>query len=291
MTSLKKLHRIQRPLSQHWVGDGFPVRTLLAYNSGLDELQSPFLLLDYAGPHDFAPGNRRRGVGEHPHRGFETVTIVYDGEVEHRDSSGAGGKIGRGDVQWMTAAGGVVHEEFHSPAFTQQGGRFEVIQLWVNLPARDKMNPPTYQAIVNAQIPVVELADNQGRVRVIAGSFAGQSGPAHTHTPINVWDMHLQAGANLELAIPEGYSTVVIVRQGQVQVNGGQVIHSAEAGVFELQGDGIQLQTATETTLLVLSGEPLHEPVVGHGPFVMNTAQEIRQAMLDYQQGRMGSLR
>jgi hypothetical protein len=286
----KKLHRVLRSLSNHWVGDGFPVRTLLAYGSGLDALQSPFLLLDYAGPHQFPPTEQRLGVGPHPHRGFETVTIVYDGEVEHRDSSGAGGKIGPGDVQWMTAASGLVHEEFHGREFAQRGGPFEMVQLWVNLPARDKMNPPAYQGILSSQIPVVELPDGQGSVRVIAGEFAGAIGPAQTHTPINVWDMRLNAGLNLAVDVTDGHSTLLVVLKGEVKVNEKQILREAEAGLFELAGSRFHLASTTAATVLLLSGEPLGEPVVGQGPFVMNTLQEIKQAMLDYQSGKMGLL-
>ncbi|MEZ5450883.1 MAG: pirin family protein [Thiolinea sp.] len=259
--TLKKLHRVQGPLSNHWVGDGFPVRTLLSYNSGLEQLQSPFLLLDYAGPHDFAPTEQRLGVGEHPHRGFETVTIVYDGEVEHRDSSGAGGKISQGDVQWMTAAGGVVHEEFHGRDFARRGGRFEMVQLWVNLPARDKMNPPGYQGILDSDIPVVNLADEQGFVRVIAGEFGGQSGPARTHTGQLVG--HAPEGrSRAGCEVPDGYSTVVLVLQGHVQLN-GEAVHEAEAALFELAGSRIQLATDAGHQILLLAGEPPNEPVGG----------------------------
>lgn len=286
----KKLHRVLPTLSNHWVGDGFPVRTLLAYGTGLDELQSPFLLLDYAGPREFPPTIQRLGVGPHPHRGFETVTIVYDGEVEHRDSSGAGGKIGPGDVQWMTAASGIVHEEFHGREFAAHGGRFEMVQLWVNLPARDKMNLPAYQAILDSQIPQVELPDKQGSVRVIAGKFDGTSGPARTHTPINVWDMRLNSGVSLDVEVEDGHSAILVVLKGQIQINGSDSLHEAEAGLFELAGSHFLLTSDAGATLLLLSGEPLGEPVVGQGPFVMNTMQEIRQAMLDFHSGKMGRL-
>ena len=288
--TIKPLHRVLRSQGGHWVGDGFPVRTLLSYDSGLDALQSPFLLLDYAGPYDFPPTERRLGVGEHPHRGFETVTIVYDGAVEHRDSSGAGGKIGKGDVQWMTAAGGVVHEEFHGREFAQRGGRFEIVQLWVNLPAKHKMNPPSYQGVLASQIPHVELPAQQGYVRVIAGTFAAQSGAARTHTPINLWDMRLNAGASLDVAIPAGHSCMVLVLQGQVTLNGQTPVQAAEIGLFELAGDHIHLASSDAATVLLLAGEPLNEPVVGYGPFVMNTEQEIRQAIQDYRSGKMGKL-
>lgn len=290
MTQLKKLHRVQGTLSQHWVGDGFPVRTLMAYGNGLDNLQSPFLLLDYAGPYDFPATKHRLGVGQHPHRGFETVTIVYEGEVEHRDSSGAGGKIGPGDVQWMTAASGVVHEEFHGREFAQRGGQFEVVQLWVNLPAKDKMNPPGYQALLNADIPVVTLPENQGNLRVIAGEFEGHQGPAQTHTPIQMWDMRLNNGAQAELKVTDGYSTLLVVLKGRLQINHEQTVSTAQVGIFALSGDAIQVTVTEDTTALLLSGAPLNEPVVGHGPFVMNTTQEIHQAMRDYQAGRMGYL-
>src|SRR6266850_811493 len=188
----KKLRCIQRSADRHWVGDGFPVRTLFSYPN-LGPVLSPFLLLDYAGPREFTPTDERRGVGEHPHRGFETVTIVYAGEVEHRDSSGGGGRIGPGDVQWMTAASGLVHEEFHGHDFARRGGMFEMVQLWVNLPAKDKMAPPRYQGILNGQIPTVALPNGQGTVRVIAGAFAGTTGPAKTFTPIHVWDLRLSS--------------------------------------------------------------------------------------------------
>lgn len=286
----KKLHRVLRSPNGHWVGDGFPVRTLLSYNSSLDQLQSPFLLLDYAGPHDFPPTERRLGVGEHPHRGFETVTIVYSGEVEHRDSSGAGGKISTGDVQWMTAAGGIVHEEFHGREFARQGGRFEMVQLWVNLPAKDKMNPPSYQGIFNRDIPRIPLAAGQGDIRIIAGEFGDQRGPARTHTPINMWDLRLNPEASLDLDLPEGHSTVLLVLEGSIKVNDTTVVNAAEVGLFEQAGNHIHLTTEATAKVLLLTGEPLNEPVVGYGPFVMNTQQEIRQAMLDYQQGKMGRL-
>ena len=198
---MKKLSFIQSQDQGHWVGDGFPVRSIFSYNDRSAEL-SPFLLLDYVGPVEFPPTRQRRGVGEHPHRGFETITIVYSGEVEHRDSSGGGGIIGAGDVQWMTAAGGIVHEEFHGPEFAKNGGLFEVIQLWVNLPARDKLAPPGYQALTSAQIPQVELAAGGGVLRVIAGDYAGHSGPARTFTPMNIWDVRLQAGKRVEFTVP-----------------------------------------------------------------------------------------
>jgi redox-sensitive bicupin YhaK (pirin superfamily) len=286
---LKKLRCIQRSVGSHWVGDGFPVRTLIAYPN-LGPVISPFLLLDYAGPKEFSPTSQRRGVGEHPHRGFETVTIVYSGEVEHRDSSGGGGKIGPGDVQWMTAASGLVHEEFHGRDFAQRGGMFEMVQLWVNLPARDKMAPPRYQGILDAQIPAVELPDGQGVVRVIAGEFAGVRGPTETFTPIHVWDLRLSADRSVELSLPDGYTTALVVLRGALRVNGSSPIGEAEVGLFDRSGTSLQLDATNDVTALLLCGEPIDEPIVGQGPFVMNSAAEIRQAIIDYSSGKMGHL-
>ena len=285
----KKLQRIQRSTERHWVGDGFPVRTLLGY-SNLGATISPFLLLDYAGPAEFPPTRKRLGVGEHPHRGFETVTIVYSGEVEHRDSSGGGGKIGPGDVQWMTAASGLVHEEFHGSEFAQRGGMFEMVQLWVNLPAKDKMSPPRYQNILNSQIPTMNLPDGQGSVRVIAGEFGGLAGPARTFTPIHVWDLRLASERPINLAVPEGYTTLLVVLRGSVHIGGAETIDAAEVGLFDRAGDHIRIESAQNATVLLLCGEPIDEPIVGSGPFVMNNAEEIRQAIADYQSGKMGHM-
>ena len=287
--AVKKLRSIQRSTDQHWVGNGFPVRSLFAYPN-LGSVLSPFLLFDYAGPAEFPPTNARLGVGEHPHRGFETVTIVYDGEVEHRDSSGGGGHIGPGDVQWMTASSGIVHEEFHGREFARRGGRFEMVQLWVNLPAKDKMSPPHYQAILNSEIPTVNLPDGQGIVRVIAGEFAKAKGPARTFTPIHVWDVRLAHGKRTDFAVPDGYTTALVVLRGALRVNGSEAIEAAEVGLFDRAGENFSIESLKDTTALLLSGEPIDEPIVGQGPFVMNTPQEIRQAMADYRSGKMGHL-
>jgi len=287
MPSPKSLLTIQRQSHGHWVGDGFPVKTLFAYPEFGTSL-SPFLLLDYAAPREFPPTSDRLGVGEHPHRGFETVTIVYSGEVEHRDSGGGGGKIGPGDVQWMTAASGLVHEEFHGREFARRGGVFEVVQLWVNLPAKYKMAPPAYQTLLSNQIPTVPLP--QGRLRVIAGSYGGATGPAHTFTPMEVWDLRLTGNDFLELPLQEGHSAALVVLSGSVKVNGATALLTGEVGVFDHTGDTLHLEGGSGSTLLVLSGEPIQEPISGGGPFVMNTPQEIRQAYEDYQSGRMGRL-
>lgn len=246
-------------------------------------------MLDYAGPTDFPPTKQRRGVGEHPHRGFETVTLVYAGEVEHRDSSGGGGKIGPGDVQWMTAASGLVHEEFHGRDYAARGGPFEMVQLWVNLPASEKMSPPRYQAILDKQIPAIKLPDGQSTVRVIAGEYAGVPGPTRTFTPIHVWDLDLNIAQPIELEIPTGYTTLLVVLKGAVQT-GTETIAEAEVGVFERSGQTLRIDRAPGTRALLLCGQPIGEPIVGYGPFVMNTREEIQQAMQDYQSGKMGHL-
>ncbi|MDP1924708.1 MAG: pirin family protein [Thiobacillus sp.] len=290
LPAAKKLGRILRSSGSHWVGDGFPVQTLFAYPD-MGAALSPFLMLDYAGPAEFPPTHERLGVGEHPHRGFETVTIVYDGEVEHRDSSGGGGRIGPGDVQWMTAASGVVHEEFHGRDFAQRGGRFEMIQLWVNLPAKDKMSPPRYQGIASSEIPQVAVPDGQGSVRVIAGEYAGVKGPARTFTPIQLWDLRLSGVQPIEFALPEGYTVALLVLKGELQVSGSVIpLRAAEIGVFERACTLLRIERADGVTALLLCGEPIDEPIVGSGPFVMNTSAEIRQAMSDYQSGKMGHL-
>lgn len=269
----------------HWVGDGFPVRSLFSYN-GLGARISPFLLLDYAGPYHFEPTTQRRGVGQHPHRGFETVTIVYEGEVEHRDSAGNGGVIGPGDVQWMTAAGGIIHEEYHSPAFAKTGGPFRVVQLWVNLPAKDKMAPAGYQSILSTDIPVVALPGSSGKARIIAGELDGVKGPAKTFTPINVWDVALTHDADATFELPEGHTAMLVVLSGRLGVGGAHVVGEAEMLLLDRAGSQVPVHAHADTQLLVLTGEPIAEPIVGYGPFVMNSEAEIRQAIDDFNNGR-----
>lgn len=287
---MKKVLLIQRSDSPHWVGDGFPVRSLFSYQ-GLGKDISPFLLMDYAGPTVFPASNHVRGVGEHPHRGFETVTIVYSGEVEHRDSSGGGGIIRSGDVQWMTAASGLVHEEFHGKEFSQKGGAFEMVQLWVNLPKKYKMSKPRYQGIKDAEIPVVALANQAGSVRVIAGEFAGNKGPASTFSPVNLWDIRLNAGEKVELNVPAGHTAAVFVLSGKVTTEDGKTIAEAEIALLEREGSQFSLKADEDAKILFLGGEPIDEPIVGYGPFVMNTPAEIQQAFVDFQNGKMGSIR
>jgi quercetin 2,3-dioxygenase len=286
---MRKIAEVKRTQGSHWVGDGFPVRTLFSYSGGSAAV-SPFLLFDYAGPHFFEPSQDRRGVGQHPHRGFETVTIVYDGEVAHRDSTGQGGVIGPGDVQWMTAAGGILHEEFHSPGFTKSGGPFRMVQLWVNLPASAKMSRPGYQQIKSSEIPVAPLPGEAGQVRVIAGQFGASKGPARTFTPVNLWDVRLNRDADVTLDLPEGHNAMIAVLAGHVEVNGEQPAGEAEVVRFERSGSGVRIHADGDTMLLVLTGEPIDEPVVGYGPFVMNSDAEIHQAVEDFNSGRFGQI-
>jgi redox-sensitive bicupin YhaK (pirin superfamily) len=273
----------------HWVGDGFPVRSLFSYER-LGRHVSPFLLLDYAAPTVFAPAARPRGVGEHPHRGFETVTIVYQGEVAHRDSVGNSGVIGPGDVQWMTAAAGILHDEFHSPAFMRKGGALEMAQLWVNLPAKHKMAPPRYQSILSAQIPQVTLPDGAGTLRIIAGSFSGRQGPAATFSELNVWDVRLRAGKEIALSLPEDHGAAIAVLRGAITAMGAREAKDAELVLFERGGSEIHLAAGIDSTILVLSGVPIPEPIAGYGPFVMNTRQEIETAMNDFRLGKFGQM-
>lgn len=288
LSNMKSVTNVIRSRPVHWVGDGFPVRQMISPGDA-PQATSPFLLLDYAGPHDFPPSNARRGVGEHPHRGFETVTLAYQGQVDHRDSAGHAGSIRPGDVQWMTAASGVVHEEFHGLDYARQGGTFEMVQLWVNLPAAHKMDEPRYQALAKETIPVVDLA-NSGTLRVIAGEAFGKEGPAQTFTPINLWDVTLEAGGETTLALPRHSNTLLLVRSGVLRVNDADSVAAAELAHFEHRGTEIHLASEEGAEALLLNGQPIDEPVVSHGPFVMNSDEEIRQAIRDHENGHMGRL-
>lgn len=287
MREILGIHSAPRP---HWVGNGFPVRTLFSLHEQGQRI-SPFLLLDYAGPARFEPTDERRGVGEHPHKGFETVTIVYEGEVAHRDSTGASGVVGPGDVQWMSAASGIVHEEYQSPAFASTGGTFEMVQLWVNLPAKDKSAKPGYQTLLGADIPTLELPDAAGTVRVIAGELGEAEGPARTFTPMNVWDVRLRGGGRASLEIPEGHTLSVVVLAGTVEIDEREIVREGQSVVLGRDGGAVGVEANGEAKLLVLSGEPIDEPLVARGPFVMNTDEEIGQAMRDFRGGRFGAIR
>lgn len=284
---MKEVIGVYSAPQQHWVGDGFPVRSLFSYQTHGKPL-SPFLLLDYAGPWTFPAEGQKRGVGEHPHRGFETVTIVYAGEVEHRDSTGQGGVIGPGDVQWMTAGSGILHQEFHSEHFARQGGELKMIQLWVNLPAKDKMTAPGYQSLTKSAIPLIKLPNNSGELRVIAGRYGDISGPARTFSPLNVWDVSLREGGSLALGQPEGWSTALVVLEGSITVNNTAQASEAQLVVLNQTGKQVHLDASSHAKVLLLAGEPLNEPIVGYGPFVMNTKTEIAEAVRDFNAGRFG---
>ena len=287
---MRKVLAVHEAAPPHWVGDGFPVRSIFSYDGLGREALSPFLMLDYAAPRHFDPAARRRGVGVHPHRGFETVTIVYAGELEHRDSTGNGGRIGPGDVQWMTAASGILHEEFHSERFTREGGMMSMMQLWVNLPARYKMAKPRYQTILDASIPRIALAGDTGTLRVIAGEYDGKQGPASTFTPIEVWDLRVAAGKSVTLRTPEGHTTAVVPMQGRALINGGDPTGPSQIALLAREGGEFTVAADGELTALVLAGEPIAEPVVGYGPFVMNSEREIAAAFADFQSGRFGQM-
>ena len=286
-TTPKSLQQIHTATGRHWVGDGFPVSTVFAYTD-LGRDLNPFIMLDYAAPYVFEPTERRRGVGEHPHRGFETVTVVYDGHLEHRDSSGGGGTIGPGDVQWMTAGAGIVHEEMHTDAFARAGGTMRMAQLWVNLPAALKRTPPGYQTILASTIPTAAIAG--GALRVIAGEYAGVRGPAKTFTPMNVCDVRLEAGADTALDLPSGWTVALFVMEGKVEMADGRALAAGQLGIFSRDGSRIALRSDSPVQALLLAAEPIDEPMVGYGPFVMNTREEIVEAFRDYEAGRMGHL-
>jgi len=274
----------------HWVGDGFRVAGYFSTIPNAVRNLSPFLLLDYHPTYDYAPTDRRRGVGVHPHRGFETVTLAWQGSVAHHDSTGAGGVIGPGDVQWMTAASGILHKEYHEAHYAKRGGPLQMAQLWVNLPKAHKMAPPRYQPLVGGQMGIVNLAEGSGFVRVVAGEYQGVKGPAKTFSPINVFDARLNASGKLELSFPAPHNAALLVMKGEVTING-----AAKAGVndfvlFKNVGERIAVEASSEAQLLVLSGEPIDEPVVQYGPFVMNTQQEIQQAISDFNRGKFGYL-
>jgi redox-sensitive bicupin YhaK (pirin superfamily) len=293
---MKTIQTLIRPTRPHWVGDGFHVYPLFNDLAFTNEL-SPFLMLDYAAPKSFPPTTKKLGVGQHPHRGFETVTIAFQGEVEHGDSVGNKGVIGPGDVQWMTAASGIIHEEFHSRQFAKQGGTFEMIQLWVNLPAKFKMAPPRYQPILSGDIPRVQIGDGAGHVNVIAGEYQGIKGPAATFSPVNLWDAKLVQDKAMHLELPEGHRTILFVRSGSVQVGDStdssttNVVSTAQASVLSDNGTVLALQNVGEgdCTFMILGGEPLGEPIANRGPFCMNTQEELHQAMVDYSSGKFGN--
>lgn len=283
---MKTLAFIHRNDAIAAVGDFSPVLSIFSHYE-LGNTISPFLLLDHIGPGRLQPFSQKKGVSDHPHRGFETVTIVFDGEIEHKDSKGGGGIIRAGDVQWMTAAAGIVHQEFFSEAFRKQGGTFEMIQLWVNLPARDKLSSPNYQSLANVNIPTVELADSIGSARVIAGQFNGVSGPAQTHTRINILDVHMRAGKSTTFPTQAGDTALVYLVSGRLQFD-TESMDAAGLAVMSSREADFSVETLEESHFLVLTGEPINEPIYGRGPFIMNTFEEIIEAFDDLKKGKLG---
>ena len=279
---------IPAPPKGHWVGDGFPVHPVFAGMAFTREI-SPFLMLDYVQPEVFTPTLRQRGVGPHPHRGFETVTISYRGEIEHADSVGNVGIVGPGDVQWMTAGSGIVHKEMHSSTFSRNGGTMEMVQLWVNLPAKYKMIAPRYQPILSRDIPIIKLTNDCATVRVIAGKFKEIVGPASTFSPIDLWDIDLKSGGSMEFSVRNSDTTMLFVRKGRIVV-GDVVVNAQEVALFAHEESIVRLDAQEDVSALFMSGEPIHESIAARGPFVMNFEEEIRQAMIDYQNGEMGQM-
>ena len=286
-SALRTVEGVHRSTTFHWVGNGFHVSTYFPSQALAAERTSPFVLMDYGPAKDFpAAAQGKRGVGWHPHRGFETVTLAWEGAIAHRDNAGHAGVIGPGDVQWMTAAGGIFHEEFHEESFTRNGGRMHMMQLWVNLPKADKLAKPGYQPITAAQIPVVPVTGG-GNVRVIAGEYEGTRGPTHTFSPITMLDVTLQPGSRLSVPLPASYNAMAVVAKGRVRV-GNATGSTGELVLFKNDGLRLELVAEEETHVILLSGEPLDEPVVQYGPFVMNTMDEIERAFRDVQSGRFG---
>ncbi|GAA3559609.1 pirin family protein [Snuella lapsa] len=286
---IRSIEQVTKPGTPHFVGDGFRVHNFIPGTSTMERMD-PFIMLDYNSKYNFPPTDKPKGVGVHPHRGFETVTIAYKGRVEHMDSAGGGGVIGEGDVQWMTAASGVLHKEFHETEWSKTGGEFQMVQLWVNLPAKDKMSPPKYQAISNAEMPKVRLQNEAGEIEIIAGQYNGNEGPASTFSPINMYNVKLKKGAKTELVFPQNYTTAMLMVEGNAKVNDVIEVLEDHFALFGLDGESIVIEALSDAVILVLSGEPLNEPIAAHGPFVMNSREELMEAFNDFNTGKFGYL-
>lgn len=286
----KQIEAVLTPPPAHWVGDGFKVHNFFPGTRIGIRRMSPFFLLDYNAKMTVPPSAQQRGVGAHPHRGFETVTIAYKGKVAHHDSTGNSGIIGEGDVQWMTAGAGILHKEYQEEAFSRAGGPFQMVQLWVNLPAKDKMTAPGYQALTAAEMGKVALPDNGGEIRIIAGSYEGTAGPARTFSPLNVYNAHLNAGGKASFSFPETDNTALLVIEGKVKVNGEAIAPENNFVLFKNEGTDFEIEGMDQSIVLVLSGEPINEPIAQYGPFLMNTQEQIQQAIVDFQYGQFGEL-
>jgi len=287
----RKVELVMQPPEPHWVGDGFRVHNFIPGGYRLEmERMNPFILLDYHSKYYYPPTDKPKGVGVHPHRGFETVTIAYKGRVAHHDSSGGGGVIGEGDVQWMTAAAGILHKEYHEKSWSRQGGDFQMVQLWVNLPAKDKMSEPKYQPITNEMMVKVLLPENSGVIELIAGSYQDANGPASTFTPVHLYNVKLNKNGKADFSFPAGYNTALLVIEGSIRVNGDEAVPADQFALFENEGESFSLQALENSIVLIMSAEPLNEPIAAHGPFVMNTMQEITAAYNDFHSGKFGFL-
>lgn len=286
----RTIERVFRGAPEHWVGNGFRVSNYFPSATDFEKRMSPFFLLDYHAPREYSPTTKRRGVGTHPHRGFETVTIAYQGAVAHRDSTGAGGVIRPGEVQWMTAGGGILHNEYHEESFARAGGVMHMMQIWVNLPRRHKMTAPKYQPLTTADIPEVGLPAENGVVRVISGAYESTKGSASTFTPAHMLDLRLKPGAEVRLPTPKDYNTALLVLSGQVKANNSAPVSDGQFVLFKNDGDEVRVTAATDAIVLFLSGEPIEEPLVHYGPFIMTSVDEINQAVEDYNAGRFGNL-
>ncbi|MEF3306782.1 pirin family protein [Paenibacillus sp. GYB003] len=289
MTTIRNVQGVFQGAPFHMVGDGFRVSNYFPGGNDFGDRFSPFLLLDYNAPFEFPPSPKVKGVGAHPHRGFETVTIAYEGFIEHRDNYGNRGVIGPGDVQWMTAGSGLLHKEYHERDFSKRGGLFHMIQLWVNLPRAYKMTPPKYQELPGGKMGRVELPDGGGTVRVIAGDYNGTKGPAQTFTPIHLYDIAFRQNGKASFTLPSSFNTAALVLRGKAKINDAAAANEADFVLFENTEGDIRIEGQTDDTLvLVLSGEPIREPVYRHGPFVMNSKEEVVRAFQDFQSGKMG---
>jgi redox-sensitive bicupin YhaK (pirin superfamily) len=287
----RTIDKVFRGAPDHWVGDGFHVSNYFPSATEHMKRMSPFFLLDYQKPELYAPTSRQRGVGTHPHRGFETVTIAYQGAIAHRDSAGNGGVIGPGEVQWMTAGGGILHNEYHEEGFARAGGVLHMIQIWVNLPRKHKLTAPRYQALTDESIKTVPLAGDTGLVRVISGAFADTAGPAETFSPAHMLDLRLRPGAEVRLPTPRDYNTALLVLGGQVKANGSKAVSEGEFILFKNDGDEVLVESVGESIVMFLSGAPIDEPLVHYGPFVMTSVDEINEAIDDFNRGKFGQLR
>lgn len=287
----KSVERIITPPSPHFVGDGFRVHNFIPSDYHLSMTRmDPFIMLDYNSKFNFPPTDKPRGVDVHPHRGFETVTIAYKGKVAHHDSYGNSGVIGEGDVQWMTAASGVLHKEYHESGFSKQGGDFHMVQLWVNLPAKNKMSQPKYQTITKDQIAVYNLPDNGGTVEVIAGNYKDKTGPASTFSPVNLMNLKIKRGARTDFNFPANFNTGLIVIEGKIRINDNETADTDRFILLANDGEIFSVEAEEDSVVLIMSGEPLNEPIAARGPFVMNTKEELIQAYEDFTAGKFGRL-